>query len=187
MAERLLLKSGDESAVSIRAIAEAVGVTPPSIYLHFEDKDALLLAVCAEHFAKLDEVSEAAVVGVKDPMERIERRGRAYIQFGLDNPEPYRIMFMTRTASSFHLTDDELAEMAAFDHLRQDVEAAMAAGQMPKGDSFAIGCGLWAVVHGITSLLIAKPNFPWPPLEEFIAAAIGAASAKSHRQKRASK
>ena len=179
-----MLKTGDEAAVSIRAVAEAVGVTPPSIYMHFADKDALLVAVCAEHFAKLDEVSEAAVLGVKDPMERIERRGRAYIQFGLDNPEPYRIMFMTRTASGLQMSDEELAQMSSFHHLREDVEAAMAVGRMPKGDSFAMGCGLWAVVHGITSLLISKPNFPWPPLEEFIGAAIGAAAAKAHRRKR---
>jgi len=178
-----LLKVGDEEKVSIRAIAEAVGVTPPSIYMHFEDKDALLVAVCAEHFAKLDEVSEAAVAGVHDPMARIEARGRAYINFGLGNPEPYRIMFMTRTASGLHLSDDELAEMAAFNHLVRDVEAAQAAGQMPKGDAFAIACGLWAVVHGITSLMIAKPNFPWPPLEEFITAAIGAAAAKTQPHK----
>jgi AcrR family transcriptional regulator len=149
--------------------------------MHFEDKDALLVAVCAEHFAKLDEVSEAAVFGVRDPVARIERRGRAYINFGLENPEPYRIMFMTKTASSLRMTEDELADMAAFNHLREDVEAAMASGKIPKGDSFAIGCGLWAMVHGITSLLIAKPNFPWPPLEEFIAAALAAASVKNRK------
>jgi hypothetical protein len=136
--------------------------------------------VCAEHFAKLDEVSDAAVVGVDDPLARIERRGGAYIQFGLDNPEPYRIMFMTRTASGLRMTDDELAQMASFHHLVEDVEAAQAADRMPDGDSFAIACGLWAVVHGITSLMIAKPNFPWPPVDEFITAAIGAAAAKSH-------
>ncbi|NED65050.1 helix-turn-helix transcriptional regulator, partial [Streptomyces sp. SID10244] len=49
-ATALLLEEGDDAAVSIRAVAGRVGVTPPSIYLHFADKDALLDAVCARYF-----------------------------------------------------------------------------------------------------------------------------------------
>ena len=47
--ERLMIEAGSADAVSIRAIADAVGVTPPSIYLHFPDKDSLILAVCERH------------------------------------------------------------------------------------------------------------------------------------------
>src|SRR5581483_12470957 len=49
-AERLLIERGSEDAVSIRAIADAVGVTPPSIYMHFADKDELFMAVCEARF-----------------------------------------------------------------------------------------------------------------------------------------
>ncbi len=51
----LLLETGHAKEVSIRSVAQRVGVTPPSIYLHFADKDALLDAVCARYFEKLDE------------------------------------------------------------------------------------------------------------------------------------
>ena len=51
----LLLETERARAVSIRSVARRVGVTPPSIYLHFADKDALLDAVCARCFEKLDE------------------------------------------------------------------------------------------------------------------------------------
>src|SRR5690349_6027368 len=54
-ATELLLETGHAKAVSIRSVAQRVGVTPPSIYLHFADKDALLDAVCARYFEKLDE------------------------------------------------------------------------------------------------------------------------------------
>jgi AcrR family transcriptional regulator len=172
-AEDLLLASGDEDAVSIRAVAAAVGVTPPSIYLHFKDKVELLYAVCGEHFRVLDEVSDAAVEGVDDPGERIHRRGQAYIQFGLDHPEHYRIMFMGRPDCEPRMTVEELSTTACFGHLVDDVSAAMAAGLLPADDPFTVACGLWAKVHGVTSLLIAKPDFPWPPLEEFVAAATG--------------
>ncbi|MBV8385894.1 MAG: TetR/AcrR family transcriptional regulator, partial [Acidimicrobiia bacterium] len=92
-AERLLIETGSEEAVSIRRIAEAVGVTPPSIYLHFADKDELLLAVCERQFGELHRVMEAAVEGVDDPVEAVYRRGKAYVRFGLDHPEQYRILF----------------------------------------------------------------------------------------------
>src|ERR671919_168101 len=49
--ERLLLKLGSAEAVSIRSVADAVGVTPPSIYRHFTDKTELIFEVSARHFA----------------------------------------------------------------------------------------------------------------------------------------
>jgi AcrR family transcriptional regulator len=171
-----LLKTGDEGAVSIRAIADAVGVTPPSIYLHFPDKEALILAVCTEHFAQLSQASDQAVAGIDDPMARIEARGRAYITFGLEHTEPYRIMFMTKWVTGMRMSDEQLADTAAFDHLVDDVNAAIAARQIGGHDAFTIACGLWAMVHGMTSLLIAKPDFPWPPLDEFIQAAMSCTS-----------
>ena len=59
----LLLETGHAKEVSIRSVAQRVGVTPPSIYLHFADKDALLDAVCARYFEKLDEEMQAAAAG----------------------------------------------------------------------------------------------------------------------------
>src|SRR5205085_8012224 len=118
-------------------------------------------------------VSEAAVEGVDDPLERIHLRGRAYIQFGLDHPEPYRIMFMARPDCEERMTVEELTATACFEQLQEDVGAAMDAGLLPRHDPFTVACALWPVVHGVTSLLIAKPSFPWPPLEDLIAAASG--------------
>ena len=76
-AERLLIETGSEEAVSIRRIAEAVGVTPPSIYLHFADKDELIFAVCERQFEALDRVMDEAVVGIEDPLEELYAGCRA--------------------------------------------------------------------------------------------------------------
>jgi AcrR family transcriptional regulator len=179
-AEDLLLASGDQDAVSIRAVASAVGVTPPSIYLHFKDKTELLYAVCGEHFRRLDEASNAAVEGVDDPIDRINRRGHAYIHFGLEHPEHYRIMFMGRPEHEPRMTMEELSTTACFGHLVDDVTTAMDAGLIPLGDPITVSCGLWAKVHGVTSLLIAKPDFPWPPLDDFVAATTGTLAPQHH-------
>src|SRR5262245_26455064 len=66
-AEALLVETANESAVSIRAIADRVGVTPPSIYRHFADKDALLQEVCREVFLRLDDTLEKAASAATDP------------------------------------------------------------------------------------------------------------------------
>src|SRR5271165_7129521 len=67
----LLESTGDVDAVSIRAIADAVGVSSPSIYLHFPDKTALLYAVCQERFEQLDQVMEAAARLASDPFDEV--------------------------------------------------------------------------------------------------------------------
>jgi AcrR family transcriptional regulator len=167
-AERLLIQSGDAEAVSIRSVAEAVGVTPPSIYLHFTDKNELLFAVCARHFQSLDEYMEQAVAGVDDAIESLLRRGHAYIRFGLENPEPYRILFMSKPgATPLTFPAEDLMASASFGHLLEAVVRAVNEGLL-QGDPLQVAIGLWAAVHGICSLLISKPTFPWPDRERLI-------------------
>jgi AcrR family transcriptional regulator len=163
-AERLLIETGDEQAVSIRAVADAVGVTPPAIYLHFADKRELIFEVCAASFAELDRLSEEAAARSSVPTESLRLRGRAYVQFGIDHPEQYRVLFMRRPAATSEVFDDErLRTAACFDHLVDAVQACVDAGALQaKADAFIVAVELWAVVHGITSLLISKPDFPWP-------------------------
>src|SRR5947209_3832940 len=95
-AERILIETNDQSALSIRAIASAVGVTPPSIYLHFADRNDLVFEVCERHAVMLEKAMADAAEGVEDPWERIRRRGYAYLRWGLENPEHYRILMMSR-------------------------------------------------------------------------------------------
>ncbi len=161
----LLERTADQDAVSIRAIADAVGVSPPSIYLHFPDKTALLFAVCEALFRHLDQVMEEAAGDATDPLDEIGRRGQAYIRFGLDHPEQYRILFMERDEPS-GFSEEHLADASAFDHMVEAVGRAMQSGFVVRRDPVVVTLGLWAAVHGLTSLLIAKPNFPWPPLDQ---------------------
>jgi len=160
--ERLLATTGDEDAVSIRAIADAVGVSPPAIYLHFPDKDALIFEVCAARFAELDRAVEEAVAGVDDPVESLIERGRAYVRFGVEHPEQYRVLFLRR-GSGRKLDAEELRTTAAFGNLVAAVERGQGAGAIPPAaDAIEVAMELWAVAHGVASLLIGVHDFPWP-------------------------
>jgi AcrR family transcriptional regulator len=163
-ASELLLKTGDEEAVSIRAVADAVGVTPPSIYLHFADKDELLLAVCDEQFRRFDEFVEAAVAGATDPMQQLMLRGEAYVRFGIEHPEHYRILFMSRVGGA-----DRVPVASGFDHLVANVQACIDAGFIGEPDALLAATGLWVMVHGVTSLAISVPGFPEVGMDRLMA------------------
>jgi AcrR family transcriptional regulator len=160
--ERLLATTGNEEAVSIRAIAEAVGVSPPAIYLHFHDKDALIFEVCAARFAELDQAIEEAAAGIDDPVDALLARGKAYVRFGVDHPEQYRVLFLRRGARR-KLHADELRSTAAFGNLVSAVERAQRDGSLgDDADPIEIAMELWAIAHGTVSLLIGVHDFPWP-------------------------
>ncbi len=168
-ATRLLVETGDEDAVSIRAIAGAVGVTTPSIYLHFADKTELLWAVCEEQFRQLDERLQAAGATTDDPLESLKRRGQAYVRFGLDNAEAYRIILMGRKADVPEgVGVEEVQRSAAFAHLVEAVQRCIDAGVVQPLDATTVSLGLWALVHGITSLVISLPSFPWPDPDQLV-------------------
>lgn len=163
----LLMKTGDREAVSIRSVADAVGVTPPSIYLHFADKADLIHAVCERHFRVLDQLIEEAVAGTDDPMEQLRRRGRAYVRFGLEHPEQYRILFMSRQ-EPVDAPPEHLLKASGFNALMENVGRAVEAGAIGPVDPLLAATGLWTVVHGITSLAISMPHFPVVGLDTLV-------------------
>lgn len=165
---QLLLRTGDREAVSIRAVADAVGVTPPSIYLHFADKASLINAVCIRHFHDLDQYIEAAVAGTSNPLEQLALRGKAYVRFGREHPEQYRILFMSKPDATEAPPDEQLLETCGFNALTDNVVRAMEAGAIARMDPLLVATGLWTVVHGVTSLAISLPHYPMVPLETLV-------------------
>jgi AcrR family transcriptional regulator len=163
------MKTGDEDAVSVRAVASAVGVTPPSIYLHFADKDELLVAVCELQFRAFNDFVEQAVAHIAEPLPRLLRRGEAYVAFGVQHPEHYRILFMAKTAAVLSRGQERLSQASGFDLLMADVEACMDAGAFRRDDVLLVASGLWSLVHGITSLAISVPGFPEGGVERLVA------------------
>jgi AcrR family transcriptional regulator len=161
----LLLETGHAKSVSIRSVAQRVGVTPPSIYLHFADKDALLDAVCARYFEKLDEEMQRAATDQPSTIEVLRAQGLAYLRFAMKTPELYRIATMGESRPGSEI--DLALNSSAFVHMRNSVESLMAEGIYPPGDPTTKALELWTVAHGVASLLISRPYLPWGDAEEF--------------------
>jgi AcrR family transcriptional regulator len=163
----LLTETGEEDAVSLRAVAQRVGVSVPSIYLHFADKQALLDAVCEEVFAALDAQLQAASVDGTDVFDALRLQGVAYVKFAVANPEHYRIVLMRKHESAGGDYADLVMASSAFEHFVGSVQECVDAGIF-EGAADELAMRLWAAAHGVAALLVAKPYFPWPPLEEYI-------------------
>lgn len=166
--EHLLVEKGHEDAVSIRDIAAAVGVSPPAIYLHFPDKETLIFAICERQFAILDARLQDALVGIDDPLDALRRGGEEYVNFGLEHPDAYRIMFMGHPAmEGRHAELVERTGLCMFQHLVDAVQRAIDGGAL-RSDVDAVDGAifLWTGMHGLTSLLISLRDFPWPDRDD---------------------
>ena len=158
-AEQLLVEKGSVDAVTIRAVARTVGVSAPSIYLHFADKDELFYETCRRVF---DELNGRLMVAFADTdstvVERMLRAGRAYIQFGLDHPGQYLVIFGSVPPEMAH--PDQLMTdpgVQSFEMLVAAIEAGVANGEL-RGDIdvASTAVAVWGAVHGTAQLLITK-------------------------------
>ena len=164
-ATELLLETGHAKAVTIRSVAQRVGVTPPSIYLHFVDKDALLDAVCARYFEKLDEEMQRVAADQPSTIDVLRAQGLAYVRFALKTPELYRIAMMSESRPGSDV--DMALNTSAFVHMSNTVEALIAEGIFPAGDPTTAALEMWTVAHGVAALLMSRPYLPWGEAEEF--------------------
>jgi AcrR family transcriptional regulator len=164
-ATELLLKTGHAKAVSIRSVAQHVGVTPPSIYLHFQDKDALLDAVCARYFAKLDAEMQQAAAGQSSTVDVLRAQALAYVRFAAETPELYRLATMGEWRSGSDV--DASLDSSAFRHMRCTVQALIDEGVFAPGDPTRVALQLWSAAHGVAALLIAKPHLPFGDADVF--------------------
>lgn len=166
-ARELFVEKGYEG-VSMRQIANKIEYTPTTIYGHFQDKEQLFLEICHQDFAKLA-TSFLKVAKIADPIERLRKLGQAYVEFGLENPNHYRTMFMTQRPpvpeEMNRLMGKGNPEEDAYEFLRGIVAEAMQAGAFREElkDLDLIAQTVWAGVHGVISLQIAKRNDNWVP------------------------
>jgi AcrR family transcriptional regulator len=162
-ARAMLAETNDADAVSIRAVAERVGVSTPSIYLHYADKTALLDAVCEAVFADLDQAMEAAAATTEDPFDALRLRGNCYVRFALENPEQYRLAMMRmpghQDSSPNAFSADDIVAGPTHKHLTEAVQRCIDIGVFAPGtDPLIVTTGLWAAAHGAVSLCLAKPD-----------------------------
>jgi AcrR family transcriptional regulator len=172
-ARELFVTEGFEG-VSMRKVAEKIEYSPTAIYVHFADKQELFRELCHQDYARLAEVFQSSAMST-DPVERLKQIGAIYIDFGTRYPNHYRFMFMTpHPAQEPDEADREMMgnpEMDAYAFLKWAVQQAIDAGCFREEltDAELISQTLWASVHGVIALHIAKGCdawVDWRPLQD---------------------
>jgi len=164
-ARELFVAEGYEG-VSMRRVAEKIEYSPTAIYVYFADKQQLFHELCQQDYARLAEVMQSSEMSL-DPMERLKQIGRTYTEFGVRYPNHYKFMFMTPHPP--HEPDEEDREVMgnpevdAYAFLKWAVQQAIDAGRLREElqDAELISQTLWASVHGVIALHIAKCSDPW--------------------------
>jgi AcrR family transcriptional regulator len=156
--EALLLEAGGD-AFGVRALAARCGYTAPTIYHHFGDKDGLIDALLEERFARLLAEVRQVEQG-DDPVENMRGMLRAYLRFGESNPTFYRVILATRRDDPDRSPPSVEATVAIMMRPWEDLRAA---GRLGEIEPEAASQALWALIHGLTALRVARPDHDWAP------------------------
>jgi AcrR family transcriptional regulator len=166
-AEAIFVRDGHEGA-TIRKIADEVGVSSTALYMHFRDKDQILREICdgaiAVMLANNTEISLRPI----DSATRVRMMLEAYMDFGLSNPNAYRLVFCetfdASAANGADLTGD-LGDQT-YDRFKGAVAELAKEGRLRYGDADTATQMLWMACHGHIALRITRPNFDWRPADE---------------------
>jgi AcrR family transcriptional regulator len=178
-ARALFLDDGYERT-TVRRIVGKVGVTAPALYRHFHDKDEILLEIADRAFEPLLQTFRLALSD-PDPLRGLRRLMEGYVRFGLDHPDEYRFVFMVKELVPPELSHRHGEPRAdgrggkgaqTFALLQQQVERLMDAAILRPGHPATVAELIWACGHGLVSLLITHPHFPWSDRELLIQGSI---------------
>jgi AcrR family transcriptional regulator len=172
----LLAELDDVDALSVRAVTARAGVTPTALYLHFADKEELVIAVKERCFAELRRyVLDAEARPADGPRAQLHAMGLAYLAFANERRGYYRAIFHTRLGGAPSPTSADPGGdgapvvpgppggAAAFGDLVRGVKRCLP----ETGDAFATATMLWAGLHGYAGLQ-TMPRFPFPPPETYV-------------------
>jgi AcrR family transcriptional regulator len=175
----LIERTGSDEAVTLRAVAREVGIAAPSIYAHFADRDAIVLAAVLQVFDELAEAIERGVESAgQDPVSRLEAGCEAYVAFGLEHPARYGVLFSERRLGAqdyckpVQLRPDGMPVLEfgaeSFALLVQAIQDCVTAGASASTDVVADSTAVWVAMHGTVTLRSALPGFPWPGPDKFV-------------------
>ena len=141
-----LLEESGEADLSLRAVARRAGVSPAAPYRHYADREALVSAVAAVGYRELAERLAAAHPSPSTP-EQLASVAIAYVQFALERPALFRIMFGEPCDRD---NDERVAATAAVSAYVRSI----AQRTFPQADAEALSTAIWALVHGLAFLYL---------------------------------
>jgi AcrR family transcriptional regulator len=152
-ARRLLDEEGID-AVTMRRVAEAVGITPMAIYRHFPDRAGLLNAVAGQGFEEL--AARLAAMRFSGSIEeRLTKMGKTYLDHALENPRLFELMFLKPREGARRYPRDFKAGRSPTANLMVEVmKEGMENGYFRADDPWEIVFEVGALSHGLIMLYL---------------------------------
>jgi AcrR family transcriptional regulator len=168
-ATALLERTGNEEAVTLRAVAREIGISAPSIYSHFPDREAIVEAVVdgafADFNAAIEDAANAAITAGAGPRERVRAGCAAYLRFAAERPNRYKLMFERQHRIGGEVPD---VQITGFDLLVRSIQDCVAAGISASTDAARDATAIWLALHGYATLPARLPMFPWPDADALL-------------------
>jgi len=168
----LLIKEGF-GKMSMRKIANEVDVSATSIYLHFKNKDELILALIETSIAKLANVLQQQLEDGDDPIRKLEKMADGFIHFALNHPQEYEIIYMVRPEEMPKFPKEKFNQIRKIYELLADIiEEGQQRGVLHVQDPLLSAYTVWAQLHGVASVVISKRLDTRIPTETFLKQAV---------------
>ncbi len=192
-AKQLFLKEGYENFTT-RKLARRAGLSQTGVYVYFKSKDEILDAVCRSTFEAMVRRFRTVAEKWADSPDLLRKLGEAYLDFALQHPDEYRLTFMSgQSAPKFtrrkdlSLPEQQGIGVQAFLFFRDQIVAMMQAGHLRTGDVTLVTQIVWAAIHGLVSLMIARPGYLLSErrelFEQLIAALMTGLRSPPHRRR----
>lgn len=146
---------GGIKAVTMRRLAKAVRVTPMALYRHFRNKDELLAALIDEGFRLFAEYQFRALEGAT-AAERLLLAGQAFLDFTLQRPEFFKVIFMSPDIFANATIPEEVTARArtTYQFLVDRVAEGVREGYLQNADPEKMARTIWSLSHGLASLYL---------------------------------
>ena len=150
-----ILREEGLDALTLRAVAGRVGVSQTAPYRHFVDRRALVAAVAERGFARLQATMLERIQAV-EPGTRLglKQVALAYIQFGVNNPAEYRVMFGPEVAKTDDLPELRDTGRGVLGFVAEGIRQLQGAGLIGPGDPWLMASATWATLHGLVMLIL---------------------------------
>lgn len=163
-AARMLDEIADDEALSLRAVARAVSIAATSVYLHFPDRDALVLAVLQRCNEQLVAAGDAAAAARDNAGAALRARILAQATWAREHPGLYKVLHESRVHRRLGMPFKKVL----VERTTTAVQACMDAGLAPADDAATVTIDLRTAVNGMLAQRINEPDLPWSPAEEQI-------------------
>lgn len=163
-AVRMLDELADDEALSLRAVAREVSIAATSVYLHFADRDALVLAAMRRCHEDLVGAGDAAAAQATDPAGALRARMLAQVRWAREHPGLYKVLHESKVNSRLGMPFKQVMMRRTMDAIQACVDAGVA----PPDDVAMVTLDLRTAVSGLLSSRINEPDLPWPPVDEQI-------------------